>query len=201
MIHAFLEAGGLIFWILTAIVALVIASEVQNDRSGVATATIVGYIAAIALFTTAGAAGGFLAWLGHNPRYIVYGVVAYLVGAIVWTPIKWRVFFLPKLFEVYDDFKTEWMTQNKVKDLSDDTVKANFLQAARRSIGDINEKRKVSHNKARITAWIAYWPFSIVGTFFGDFLTRVAYSIYRGIGSFLQRLSDGMASKYHELEE
>ncbi len=204
MIFDLIQAGGVIFWILTAIFALVIASEVQSDRIGPATITLFAYLAALVAFSTLGTTAGV--WLLKHPIYILYGTGAYIVGAVIWTPIKWRAFFLPALFEKYNDLRAKYLASKKLTDLvgEDDAetaaLRADFLMYAKNSMGDINQLRMVRRNKANITTWIAYWPFSLVGTFIGDFLTRIAYNIYRALASSLQRMSDGMASRYVELD-
>lgn len=44
------------------------------------------------------------------------------------------------------------------------------------------------HNKGRIMGWIGHWPFSIVGTFFGDFLYRIGRTIYNYLGGTYERI-------------
>jgi hypothetical protein len=123
----------------------------------------------------------------------------------IWATIKWRVFFLPDLFKSYDMIRTKFLKTagpngETLKDFpADPTVRDRFNNVREVQVLNIQVKRMARNNKARITTWMVYWPFSIVGTFFGDFLSRVFATIYRNISGMLQAMSDRMASKYSEL--
>ena len=46
----------------------------------------------------------------------------------------------------------------------------------------------IRNNKAKVMAWIGHWPFSIIGTFFGDFLYRIGRTIYNHLGGTYERI-------------
>ena len=45
-------------------------------------------------------------------------------------------------------------------------------------------------NKGRIMGWIAHWPFSMVGSVLGDFLTRIVKSIYNVLSDLYDRMAN-----------
>jgi hypothetical protein len=47
-----------------------------------------------------------------------------------------------------------------------------------------------SDNKAKIVAWICYWPWSLVGTFINDPLRRFVEFMFRSLRALYQRMSD-----------
>lgn len=51
-------------------------------------------------------------------------------------------------------------------------------------------KPLVRENKARIVAWMSYWPASMAWTLIDDPVRRIFMSIYESIGGSLQRISD-----------
>lgn len=46
----------------------------------------------------------------------------------------------------------------------------------------------MANNKAKLMSWIGHWPFSIIGTFFGDFLYRIGRTIYNTLGGTYERI-------------
>jgi len=48
----------------------------------------------------------------------------------------------------------------------------------------------MKNNKAKLLAWIGHWPFSIIGTFFGDFLYRIGRTIYNTLGGTYERIEN-----------
>lgn len=196
MIHDFITFGGVLFWIIVGIITLVIASEINSEKVGTAVVTLIVTVAAIVAFTDAP-----VDQLGNHPTYILYGFLAYLVGAVVWATIKWRAFYLPKIFDAYDSFRNSWLDQRGLKEMTaDPNEREAFKKAARDRGVDVSYSRMASHNKARITTWMFFWPFSLIETFFGDFLSRVFTTLYKMVVGLFQRMSDGMASKYSELD-
>lgn len=70
-----------------------------------------------------------------------------------------------------------------------------YLLKVRDHMKECGEKSRpresyASNNGERIAAWIGHWPFSMIGTLFGDFLSR----IIKSIASFLSNLYEDMAN-------
>ena len=55
-----------------------------------------------------------------------------------------------------------------------------------------------SYNKYRIMGWIAYWPFSMVGSIFGDFLSRIVKSIYRVLSGLYEAMGNKVFLDFEE---
>lgn len=51
---------------------------------------------------------------------------------------------------------------------------------------------KASENKDRIFTWIFCWPFSVLGNFFGDFLSAVYRAIMRIFGNTYDRIAQNI---------
>lgn len=192
MLIEFLAAGGIFFWAIVGLVFLVLTTQVHNERVGWATFTLILFIAGLVLLTGAGKI--IASW---PLIYYVYAVGAYLGISAVWAAIKWRVFFLPKLFERYEEVRSAWLNRNGLKEMPADPA---VIQKFKDNTGSqINRDRMVSHNKGRITTWMIFWPWSLLETFLGDFLVRVFDYMYKAVAGGFQRMSDRMASKYSEL--
>ena len=48
----------------------------------------------------------------------------------------------------------------------------------------------IKNNKAKVMAWIGHWPFSIIGTFFGDFLYRIGRTVFNALGGTYERIEN-----------
>jgi hypothetical protein len=196
MIYSFIEFGGVLFWSLIALLTLVLAGQVSQEKTGYAILTSLVGIGVILAFTTT----PIIATVKEHPIYVLYGVIGYFVIAGLWAIVKWRAFFLPALFEKYDELRSAFLKEKGLNDFpADPAVRDEFNKRRDVSYLDINNTRMVRYNKGRVTTWMVFWPWSIIGTFFGDFLYRVFTTIYKGIHGMLQAMSDKMASQYSEL--
>lgn len=201
MIHEFITFGGVLFWIFVGAVTLILAAQVNDEKTGYAFLTFFAAIALLIGFSNT----PILATIQQHPIYVLYGFLAYVAIAGVWAVVKWRLFFLPKLFDRYDDIRRQFLLTagpngQPLNDMpADQAVRDRFNKRSEVQSLDINYNRMVSHNKSRITTWMIFWPFSLLGTFIGDFLHRVFTTIYKAIAGGLQRMSNRMASRYSEL--
>jgi hypothetical protein len=187
--------GGLLFWSIVGIVALVITTQVHEEKVGWAAFTLLAAVAAVVALTNT-----VKLLAGIPPIYYLYGFLGYLGVAALWATIKWRAFFLPALFEKYEELRYNFLKRKGLDEMpADPAVRKEFNDQHDVARLDVNYNRMVRHNKGRITTWMVFWPFSLLETFLGDFLVRVFNTIYKTLAGMLQRMSDGMASKYSEL--
>lgn len=110
-----------------------------------------------------------LVWLagGLNPFVLVWQnfgavllfFVGYFVAGGVWSLFKYYLY----LTNVRDDMKEHGKTERP-------------------------RNTYMVNNKAKLMAWIGHWPFSIIGTFFGDFLYRIGRTIYNHLGGAYERI-------------
>lgn len=195
MISVLLAFGGVFFIGLAILAILIMAAQIHNERVGWAVTTLIVTVALIALFTNVPTL-----LKGTPPIHYLYAALAYLGIAGVWATIKWRCFFLPKLFDRYNTLREAFLKRKGLKEMpTDQSVIDEFKNQREVSYLDINNTRMVRYNKARITTWIVFWWASMIDTFIGDFLVNVFDYVYRSISGMLQRMSDSMASKYSEL--
>lgn len=100
-----------------------------------------------------------------NPKEFMGWILVYLVIGIIWVFIKWGLFLL-KLREQAREFE-------QYKD----------------------HPPQVRQYKSKIISWMSYWPFSMIGTFFGDIVRRIYNTIFEIIHDMLQSMSDHMFRK------
>jgi hypothetical protein len=87
--------------------------------------------------------------------------------------------------------------------LSDAQLSEEFLESIKyQSYRDnsLGRQPKASNNKARITAWIAFWPFSLVGTLVNDPVRRLVDFLFNQFKALYQRMSDAIFSSNPELK-
>ena len=133
-------------------------------------------------FTSLLVVGGLVTWLGTdiNPfTWVFYNaasVVKFLVGFFVvgslWSVLKWY-FYLLKV-------------RDRIKD-SGRAMKRPYDSYA-------------ANNKGLIMAWIGWWPFSVLGTLFGDFLTRIVTSIFNVLSGLYESMANKVFAGFDEEE-
>lgn len=200
MLWELLAFGGILFWIIVGVVVLAITALIHDEKIWRAAGVLIVTLAVLALFTNV---PKIIATI--PPIWYLYVIGGYLIAAPIWAVIKWRGFFLPALFEQYDALRSKFLETagpkgEPLNDFpADPAVKDKFNNLNEVKWLNINSARMVRRNKARITTWMIYWPFSLLETFLGDFLARVFSAIYKRIAGSLQRMSDRMAAGYSEL--
>lgn len=195
MLAEFLMFGGVLFWIIVGVLGLIITTQVHNEKVGWAAFTLIAVIAGLVLLTNI---PKLLA--DTPPSHYLYAFLGYLAAAALWALIKWRGFYLPGLFRRYEDLREKFLIGKKLDEMpTDPAVLKEFTDDYQVQRLNVGYNRMVRNNKSRITTWMIFWPFSLLETFVGDFLANVFDRIYRSMAGLLQRMSDGMASKYSEL--
>lgn len=62
-------------------------------------------------------------------------------------------------------------------------------------------KPQASDNKAKITAWMAFWPFSFLGTFINDPIRRLFNFLFSSFKKLYQQMSDHLFKDLEPKEE
>ncbi len=101
-----------------------------------------------------------LPWLQNHVWLIILGILLYFVAGIAWGFFKWYLFCL-------DD--RDKQVEKKVKEF--------VIPPARK-------------NKARITGWMTFWPWSAIWWLLHDPITRAWRFIYARIAKQFQRVSN-----------
>lgn len=197
MVYELLVVGGVFFWIIVGIFILVATSSVRASEFGTATALVATLFILLITFTNFPT----ILW-SLDPMMVLYGAIGYVGIAGIWAVIKWRAFYLPKLFGEYERYRSEWLRMKNLKEMpADKGMRDNFNTYVKERGFYINSQRMVRHNKGRITGWMFFWPLSLVETFIGDFMVRIFDHTFRMISGSLQKMSDRMATRYSELDE
>lgn len=100
-------------------------------------------------------------WVWVNLTSIVKFLIVYFFVGALWSIVKWYFYLL----KVRDKMLTR-----KQKERPSESYARN--------------------NKVRIFSWIGHWPFSLVGTFFGDFLSRIVNAIYLMLSGLYDSMAD-----------
>jgi hypothetical protein len=64
----------------------------------------------------------------------------------------------------------------------------------------LSKRPRAVNNKARITAWMSFWPYSLVGTLLNDPVRRLFNAIFSWVKGLYQKMADAMFSKDVELK-
>lgn len=200
MAYELFQLGGIIFWVLTAIGALLLITEIESDKVGAAFVTIIGYFVVLALFSDT----DLWAWVQNNVTFLLYSFGAYLGAAAVWSVAKWYL-FLTKVRNVYSVERDQYAASHPGVDFSDPAdvkkVRDNAVEKlAYTKYSTRNVPPRASEQKARITAWMTFWPFSVIGTVIGDLLLEVFKHIFDFLSGLYQRMSNKMFGGFAELK-
>lgn len=173
----FLAVGAWGFWLLLAISALVISEAVDSSKYGLATLTVIGVIAVLALFSNV----NIVAWINEHPYDTLKYVVGYLSIGVAWAFLKW-ILWLKKIRRIVMAYKEE-----------DPTVSLSRIQSMLYNRGYGSDiPPKVGNYKAKIIGWMSFWPGSFVWTLINDPVRRIFETIYYKIARYMQRISDNL---------
>lgn len=116
--------------------------------------------------------GIFNAWVyfWSDPASVLKWAVLYVAIGVVWMVAKWWRFCVVR--------KNEW------DGLSDRDKEL----AIRTSFGE-GVRPHPQRNKERLITWMSLWPFSVIGTFIGDFLMRFWDWVYDRCANLLDAIS------------
>lgn len=162
----------------------------EVEHWGAATITLIATAVGLQIFHVTDI-WGFM--LHHTLDAVIY-VLAYLATGVVWSFIKWFSFliqFRDKFHEVRDD----WHQRNNVQ-VGAELTTAQEIELNRvlqwDSYGgqDLGHKPKAVKNKRRIVAWMAYWPFSVIGTLINDPIRRLFRFLFNSFKALYQRIAD-----------
>jgi len=114
----------------------------------------------------------------------------YLATGVVWSFIKWFSY----LYRFRDDLREakeahqEYIRTHTMPPEGEFTF-SDYMDH-RYELRHLRERPTAAKNKSRIIAWIALWPFSLVGTFLNDPVRRICNAIYNRFKSLYQRAAD-----------
>lgn len=188
---------GLWFWLSVLASFSWLMWAVHRDYYGYATCDL---ILVLALWSVTGNIPIVSIWhtLQVDPSSALVWVGGYLGLGVVWATVKWKL-VLRKLKGRYDEWlagREAWEKREAARtdkregeyrppyDLTSDLTRAGL------TLKDGKPKVDVSHYRARITGWMAYWPASAVLWVLGDFLADVFDQLYRMVRGVFQKMAD-----------
>lgn len=129
-------------------------------------------------------------FLANNPVKIAELTLIYFVMGACWGSLKWVSFVYEEL-DKFKAYKRGWLRDHGIehglvvpdnligawKDNSQYRFKTNIVP-------------QISEHKGDFTAWMTYWPFSLVWTLINDPIRRIFKAIYRRMASTMQKVSD-----------
>ena len=184
----------------------------EVDKFGTATVTLIVSLVAFGV-------AGHLHWLGlpslldfvrdHGVWTLAY-VGAYVGVGIGWSFVKWFS-YLMSFRDAFREQKTAFCTQSGLDasaSIPEDKLKEfdSFLgqnvgwSSSHRGQLLSRERPRASKNKARITAWACYWPFSFVGTLLNDPVRRLFNFLFNQFKALYERMSNFVFRKDLELK-
>jgi len=121
-----------------------------------------------------------LSWTWNNLAEIFKFLIFYFMVGGLWSIAKWYFFLL------------------KVRE----KVRSGAYDRAYRSDESTKNKRPeasyAKNNKGRIMGWIGHWPFSMIGSLFGDVLKRIVENIFNVLKSLYDRIGNHVFSGFEE---
>lgn len=182
--------GSVLWWGLIIASSILLIWALEEESFGWATATIAATIVLLQF-------GGDLD-LHKFESVNWWALLAYIVGyvgvGVTWGCVKWY-FFVGKKREAYNDIKERWLEKKGVRDTLDvpDSLKKDFreylignhreLTTTQYEYDDKTKESKsvvvptirpyAKNNKARIVAWMACWPWSMLWALIDDVWHKV----------------------------
>lgn len=194
----FLIVGGLIFWIIFAVMALAIVLPSKDELGWWNFFILLAGLGAFQLFTKF----KIFSFIWLHIAAVPYVLIGYLVIGAIWSVLKWYTLVKDK-FKLYNEVRAKFFKDNKISasvlppihadNFSRALANEGVLKTWYRGAGDELTIDKIapkpSENKSRILYWIGWWPLSVVGTIVGDYLLRVVNHIYDLFVTVYERIS------------
>lgn len=201
----FLAAFGAL--VITAIVLI------EADKFGWATTTLVGSLILSAVHTKWFGGPDIIGYLEHHWFHTLLCACLYVIIGMGWSFLKW--FSALRVFR--DQFReaklaffkangleglaeTAPIPEDKTEDFKkymDENYRYRYQRIA--SLSSL-ERPKATKNKARITGWMCFWPFSFIGTVLNDPVRRLFNFLFNYFKALYQQLADYVLSKDVELK-
>jgi len=148
-----------------------------------------------------------LEWIHLNGWFTLAYVGGYFAAGIVWSFVKWFS-YLMRMRDRYRQYREEFLTGKGLPantELTDELLKSlkEFIRDKwdrEFSPNDLASRPKARQNKRRITAWVAYWPVSLIGTFLNDPVRRLIDWIWSWFKGLYQQVADRVYRDHPELK-
>lgn len=186
--------------VLGVIIALFVLETVltEVEHFGWATFSLIVTVALAQFFHLV----DLLTFVRENTATFLGYVGLYVVCAIPWSFIKWFS-FLRNYRDQFREYKGKFLTSRDIPVTAN--VPADLMPDFQRWLsqnynyhrGDVNlvglqelQRPRARNNKQRIVSWMAFWPFSLVGTLLNDPVRRLFTWLFTAFSSLYQRMAD-----------
>jgi len=215
---AVLILGSAWFWAVTIGLFFLILVLEETDRYFFAGLSVLAFVfvmeqsGAISIFT--------------SPLVVLKWGAVYMVVGAAWSFVKWFS-YLHQRSDTLKKLKLRWLKERNAEVTRNDAELADvldllpvvvgtkipkgelsnyrdFLTAegylGRQNYGSTSVIPKISDNKAKVTGWMIWWPWSALWTIFNDPIRRLANAIYNQLQDVYQALADRVFAKF-EIED
>lgn len=170
MIFDLLTFPILIFFFPILFIVLAILTE-ASDRYGLSTFIVIVSALTLQLFSDIHP----FTFIVNNVLETIFIVIGWFLVGSVYATVKWWI-YVNKI-------------ARKIKIAKDSEKILYYADHRTDALGDI-VPLQVSDYKGKITGWISFWLFSLLGTLLNDVLLEFAEWLYSQIGGILQKISN-----------
>jgi hypothetical protein len=186
--------------VLGVLIALFVLETVltEVEHFGWATAALIVTVAVAQIFHLV----DLFSFVKENTAAFLGYVGLYVVCAVPWSFVKWFS-FLRNYRDQYREYKGKFLASRNipvtasVPDVSMSAFKDFVSNNYTWTRGDVNlaglsnlQRPRARDNKSRIVSWMAFWPFSLVGTLLNDPVRRFFSWVFTTFSSLYQRMAD-----------
>lgn len=178
-----LAFGSIWVWVLLLLAGISITVLVESDAGLWATIALLGTLATLNFYFHMPILDG----VKQHPVQLLKWVIAYIVLGAGWGVVKWFL-YVRKCLRRYCQVRDEQLAILGKKSIADVDRLTDFRSHLGWR-GVSAEPPLASAHKQDLTRWMAYWPFSIVGTILNDFIRRIWHNIYEHLAKTYDRIS------------
>jgi len=175
MIADLIIFGGIIFWVLFAVLSILIIWSLEKEDLGWAVGATIVFLG---LFLVLGNGLEVVQNIWYNPLLFLWYGLGYIGIGVVWGLIKWYFYSLDAL-EIYKKIKYEFCQKNNLmadKPIPEEFKKKwmDFLKNYHIHANKASDMMpKAYEHKSLIVSWMMYWPFSMFWSIIHDMVVRV----------------------------
>lgn len=127
--------------------------------------------------------GVALAWFITNPAQLLWTILGYIVGAVVWQSIKWVLVNRTRL-RAYNENLAIWQKEF----LALDPKYPSYGSFKEYVAGRYDTPPNLAKHKYKIMSWGMWWPINMITTMFN--LKKLFEAIYRWMSNFWGQLQN-----------
>jgi hypothetical protein len=185
-----LIVGGVWFWIITALVFILLVWEVSGERIVTAVVTVVGYLFLIHLFGNV----SIFSIICEHPAYAYIGIPLFFILGALWSIVKWW-FFVKRNALKYRELRMDWLCEMGLENVNLDTPVPDSLKKLwdNRASGSYSNSGSIDTHaplarthKKKIINWMIWWPFSM----FWTLIDEPWRLIYEAMTRLFQKISN-----------